>query len=267
MVHYCPQLKILQVPKVVASGLALEFITKVFQTWLKAGKSVAQVSSSLRKGGVDHHHILGFFPDNNRTTAAVNAHFTANAGLTGLGQWYIAQQTAQVKKELEYNITVMLKEGVPQQELIEKTRAVQVENRIPESQIAKLIWPALMAAVEWNKKPEIVIEQALRHVKANISFLGAFTKSDRAQVVLMVTMQEHAFVNQTFLKIYSRFCLLFYKADMLGEDAILDWYSKAHSQKGKTAFLTEMKPFVTWLNTADEESAGEGAGDADTAEK
>eukprot|EP00041_Stephanoeca_diplocostata_P011757 m.194614 g.194614 ORF g.194614 m.194614 type:complete len:425 (+) comp18653_c0_seq1:182-1456(+) len=256
-----PLLKILQLSKVVDSGLALDFITKVFQTWLKAGKTVAQVASSLRKGGVDHDKILQFFPGNSRNTATVNAHFSDTEGLAGLGQWYIAQQTAQVKKELEYNITVMLKEGVTQQELIEKTRAVQVENRIPESQIAKLIWPALMAAVEWNKKPEIVIEQALRHVKGNISFLGSFTKSDRAQVVLMVTMQEHAFVNQTFLKIYSRFCLLFYKADMLGEDAILEWYAKAHSQKGKTAFLTEMKPFITWLNTAEEESEGEDAGE------
>ena len=68
-----------------------------------------------------------------------------------------------------------------------------------------------MNAVEWNKKPEILFEQALRHVKSNLKLIGRFTKSDRAQVVLMVTMQEHAYQNQTFLKIFSRLCLLFYK--------------------------------------------------------
>lgn len=73
------------------------------------------------------------------------------------------------------------------------------------------LWPALMNAVEWNKKAEIAIEQALRHVKAHVSLIARFTKSDRAQVVLMVTMQEHAYKNQTFLKIFSRLCLLFYK--------------------------------------------------------
>lgn len=68
-----------------------------------------------------------------------------------------------------------------------------------------------MDAVEWNKKPEIVIEQALRHVKGNMKLISRFTKSDRAQVVLLVAMQEHAYQNQTFLKIFSRLCLLFYK--------------------------------------------------------
>ena len=75
----------------------------------------------------------------------------------------------------------------------------------------KQMWPAIMGAVEWNKKAELMIEQALRHVKSNLKFLARWTKSDRAQIVLMVTMQEFCFVNQNFLKIYNRFCLLFYK--------------------------------------------------------
>ena len=41
-----------------------------------------------------------------------------------------------------------------------------------------------------------------------------FTKSDRAQVVLMITMQEHAFVNQNFLKIFCKFVLLMYKVTL-----------------------------------------------------
>lgn len=53
-------------------------------------------------------------------------------------------------------------------------------------------------------------EQALRHVRDNLNFLGSFMKSDRAQIVLLITMQEHAFVNQIFLKIFSRFCLMMF---------------------------------------------------------
>jgi hypothetical protein len=80
-----------------------------------------------------------------------------------------------------------------------------------------------MNAVEWNKKPEIVIEQALRHVKANLRLISRFTKSDRAQVVLMITMQEHAYQNQTFLKIFSRLCLLFYKGNFDWEECAPDF--------------------------------------------
>ena len=77
------------------------------------------------------------------------------------------------------------------------------------------LWTSLMSSVEWNKKPEIVIEQALRHVKANLALIGRFTKSDKAQVVLMVTMQEHAYQNQTFLKIFPRLCLVLYKGEYM----------------------------------------------------
>jgi hypothetical protein len=42
-------------------------------------------------------------------------------------------------------------------------------------------------------------------------------------------------------------------ADAVGEDAIVEWYHKAHSQQGKSAFLEEMKPFADWLASAEVE--------------
>eukprot|EP00039_Didymoeca_costata_P018342 m.333082 g.333082 ORF g.333082 m.333082 type:complete len:416 (+) comp17065_c0_seq1:84-1331(+) len=244
-----------QISSIVSSGLTLKFITLLFQTWLKTA-SIQQVSSALRKGGIDQKMEL-FFPQGQRTVSAITEHFKQAGGLDELIKWYIGQQTAEIKKDLGLEVTEMIKGGATQDELIDKVRSVQVEHRIPESEIAKLLWPAIMGAVEWNKKPELMIDQALRHVKANLKFLKRYTKSDRAQIALMVTMQEYSFVNQNFLKIYNRFCLLFYKADMLGEDAILSWYQKDHSPKGKSAFLQEMKEFVDWLNTAEVESGNE----------
>ena len=40
--------------------------------------------------------------------------------------------------------------------------------------------------------------------------------------------------------------------DVLSEDAILKWYKEAHSAKGKSVFLDQAKPFVEWLQNADE---------------
>lgn len=46
---------------------------------------------------------------------------------------------AGVKEQLTADATKKLREGVSQEELIEMVREVQVENKIPESQIARLV--------------------------------------------------------------------------------------------------------------------------------
>uniref|UniRef100_A0A8B9LKD5 eIF5-mimic protein 1 n=1 Tax=Astyanax mexicanus TaxID=7994 RepID=A0A8B9LKD5_ASTMX len=51
--------------------------------------------------------------------------------------------------------------------------------------------------------------------------------------------------------------VLFYKADVLSEEAILKWYKDAHAAKGKSVFLEQMKKFVEWLQNAEEESESE----------
>lgn len=53
------------------------------------------------------------------------------------------------------------------------------------------------------------------------------------------------------------FIILFYKipADIISEEVILKWYKEAHSSKGKIMFLQQMKPFIEWLQNAEEGNA------------
>lgn len=243
----------MEIESVVSTGLARTFITQLFRTWTKLS-SMSSIGTALRKSGMDQKLHL-FFPQNARTMLDIINYFNEQTGFDELCKWYTGLQTAEVKKDLAAEVSHMLKEEATQDALIERVRAVQEEHRIPESEIVKLLWPAVMGAVEWNKKAELMIEQALRHVKSNLMLLARWTKSDRAQIVLMVTMQDYCFINQNFLKIYNRFCLLFYKAEILGEDAILSWHSKDHSTKGKSVFLSDMNEFVNWLKTAEYEDA------------
>ena len=41
-------------------------------------------------------------------------------------------------------------------------------------------------------------------------------------------------------------------ADVLSEDSIIKWYKGAHSSKGKSVFLEQMKKMVEWLQSAEE---------------
>ena len=41
--------------------------------------------------------------------------------------------------------------------------------------------------------------------------------------------------------------------DVLTEQAVLKWFDDAHVAKGKSVFLSQMKPMVEWLENAEEE--------------
>lgn len=50
-------------------------------------------------------------------------------------------------------------------------------NELPEPAVIGLLWTCVMNAVEWNKKEELVAEQALKHLKVR-----ALVKRGRAAV-------------------------------------------------------------------------------------
>jgi len=101
-----------------------------------------------------------------------------------------------------------------------------------------------------------VAEQALKHLRGYTSLMSEFTKSPKAELALIVRIQEFCYENMNFLKIFQKIVMLFYKTDVLSEDVILKWYTKDHSSKGKGHFLEQMKKFVEWLQNAEEESEG-----------
>jgi len=109
-----------------------------------------------------------------------------------------------------------------------------------------------MSAMEWNKKEELVAEQALKHLRGYTPLLAAFTGSAKAELALMIRVQEFCYENMNFLKVFHKIVVLFYKADILSEDVILKWYRETHSAKGKGHFLEQMKKFVEWLQNAEE---------------
>lgn len=138
-----------------------------------------------------------------------------------------------------------------------------------------------MGQAEWNKKEELVADQALKHLKVYTSLFDAFTTTARSELALILKVQEFCYENMNFMKVFQKIVLLFYKsmfiilismhiyydsffffsyltyfilADVISEEVILKWYKEGHSVKGKMLFLDQMKKFVEWLQNAEEES-------------
>jgi len=71
-----------------------------------------------------------------------------------------------------------------------------------------------MSQVEWNKKEELVAEQALKHLKQYTPLFEAFTTTARSELALMLKIQEFCYGNMNFMKVFQKIILLFYKSKL-----------------------------------------------------
>jgi hypothetical protein len=69
-----------------------------------------------------------------------------------------------------------------------------------------------MAQVEWNKKEELVAEQAIKHLKKYSLVMAAVAKSLEAEIKLIVKVQEYCYENMVFMKVFQKIIVLFYKS-------------------------------------------------------
>ncbi len=69
-----------------------------------------------------------------------------------------------------------------------------------------------MAHAEWNKKEELLTDQALKHLKQYSVLLAAFTTTTRSELALMLKVQEYCYENMNFMKVFQKIILLFYKS-------------------------------------------------------
>jgi len=238
----------------VKDGLSIEFAQWMFKAWLQE-KDIQNVATTLKKAGIEAK-LLELLPINKRTQENFESFFNT-AGLEPVVDYQRVRASAEMKKGVQAKLEEMVQAEEPVKDMIVLIKGHMEKTKMLEHEITVMVWNTLMNAVEWNKKEELVADQAMKYLKQYATLLGAVTESERSQLTLIVKMQEFCYDNMNFLKVFSRIVVLFYKADVLGEDAILKWYNESHSPKGKSVFLEQTKSFVQWLKNAEEESEDE----------
>nr|XP_014344818.1 PREDICTED: basic leucine zipper and W2 domain-containing protein 2 isoform X1 [Latimeria chalumnae]XP_014344819.1 PREDICTED: basic leucine zipper and W2 domain-containing protein 2 isoform X1 [Latimeria chalumnae]XP_014344820.1 PREDICTED: basic leucine zipper and W2 domain-containing protein 2 isoform X1 [Latimeria chalumnae] len=236
-------------------GISASFAIKLFKAWM-AEKDANAVTSALRKANLDKR-LLELFPVNRQTVEHFAKYFT-DAGLKELSDFLRVQQSLGTRKELQKELQERLSQECPIREVVLYVKEEMKRNELSEPAVIGLLWTCVMNAVEWNKKEELVAEQALKHLKQYAPLLAVFSTQGQSELVLLQKIQEYCYDNIHFMKAFQKIVVLFYKADVLSEEAILKWYKEAHLGKGKSVFLEQMKKFVEWLQNAEEESESEG---------
>lgn len=242
----------------VKDGLALEFLLTVFVTW-KQEKGASSLTTALKKAGIDAS-LPEFFPPNRRSEEHYKEIFEEK-GLIEVLRYQKAQANQGNKKDLQKQLEEDISENKPVKDIISSVKEAVIKYQLQEHEIITSIWNTVMGAVEWNKKEELVAEQALKHLRLYAPLFSSFTQTNRSELALLVRIQEFCYENMNFMKVFQKIVLLFYKTEVLSEDTILKWYKEAHSVKGKSVFLEQMSKFVEWLQNAEEESESGGEED------
>lgn len=236
------------------TGVSAAFAVKLFKSWINE-KDINAVAASLRKVSMDNR-LMELFPANKQSVEHFTKYFT-EAGLKELSEYVRNQQTIGARKELQKELQEQMSRGDPFKDIILYVKEEMKKNNIPEPVVIGLVWSSVMSTVEWNKKEELVAEQAIKHLKQYSPLLAAFTTQGQSELTLLLKIQEYCYDNIHFMKAFQKIVVLFYKAEVLSEEPILKWYKDAHVAKGKSVFLEQMKKFVEWLKNAEEESESE----------
>jgi len=234
----------------VKDGIALDFAHSLFSTWLK-DKDFNSLLSNLKKAEIDGK-LMELFPVNKRSIEAFENHFSDLAPIVDFQRSLYARNAS---KELKTRLKKLFQNDVSAKELIASTKECADKHSLQHEEVVVILWASVMKAVEWNKKEDLLAEQAFAHIKKYAPVFVAFTTTPEIELMLLQKVQEYCYDNMNFLKLFQKMVTLLYKTDVLSEDAIINWYKTGHVQKGKSVFLAQMQKMVEWLQNAEEESS------------
>lgn len=235
----------------VKDGLSVDFAQTLFRVWLQE-KDIQSVSATLKRCGLESK-LMELLPINKRTMENFENLFSSE-DLHPIVEFQRKQTTVERKKGVQAKLEEMIRNEEQIKEMILFLKEHISKSGMQEHEVIVLVWNTLMNAVEWNKKDELVADQAMKYLKQYTSLIGAVSGSGRAQLVLITKIQDFCYENMNFLKSFAKIIQLLYRTDVLSEDAILKWYSDG---KGRSVLLEQLKPFVEWLKQAEEESGEE----------
>jgi len=238
----------------VNEGIALEFAKSFFTAWL-AEKEPAGLINSLKKAEIDSK-LMMLFPIHKRSIETFESYFNS-ADLKPIIDFQRNQNARVVTKELKSKLKRLLEDETPADEISLYMQEVCERNKMESIEVIPLLWSSLMKGVDWNKKEDLLAEQLLRHLKIYSPTLKTFTTTTATELLLLQKVQEYCYDNMNFLKLFQKIVMLLYKMDVVGEDAIIQWYKTGHSPRGKSVFLNQMEKMVEWLQNAEEESSEE----------
>lgn len=239
----------LTIEAVVKEGIALDFITTLFRTFL-ALSPMSNLAAMLRKEKID---LMDFMPASRRTIEAFRTHCSQVGGLDEVVAWQSSLHARDQARQFQKDLSELLGNETPLGQIVDAAKDMLVRFNLTEGDVIERLFTVIMDFGEWEKKADVA-DAAVRHVRTHVPLLLPFVTQIPTQIALLNRIQTFCFDNQACLKLFKSFVVLLYKTDVVTEDAILAWHDGAASPKGRSIFFEQMQEMIDWLKNAEEES-------------
>eukprot|EP00126_Sphaerothecum_destruens_P015436 Sdes_comp9438_c0_seq1m902 len=175
LVNLEPILEALSSEHLVKEGISIEFISIVLKTWLNESK-IGPVAAALKKSEFEFQ-LRNLLPASKRTHEALINHFANDEKLQPIAQFYKQIESHGVKSKFSKTLQQMIEREASVSKIVSVSRGFlgAGNNLLTPVELVCLIWDAGMESVEWNKKPDLLQEQALKHVKVSLLCLLLFS--------------------------------------------------------------------------------------------
>lgn len=169
-----------------------------------------------------------------------------------------ARAGLELKRQLQQRLVDDFREKLPQVDVVMNVRQFQRQHHMSDSEVIAIVWHTIIFSHNFanatsqhhNNSPRTSnVERIQRKLQLFTPLLNAICSTDSAQIALLMQLQDWCYEHHSFFNHFERLTVHLYKAGVINEDAILRWYEVDHIDKGKVAFLDQMRCFIHWLRS------------------
>jgi hypothetical protein len=160
-----------------------------------------------------------------------------------------------VKEGIISDLSEMLENEAPAEQVVASIKARQDESPIPEIELIQCIWSGLMGSVDWSARPDQIEGLALREVTKFAPILEPFCGTGKAQIALINAVQVYCYEDTKIIKTFPQILKVLYNKDCISDTAIIYWHQKGSKPQGRQHFLKATEALVKFLQ--EQESSDE----------
>merc|ERR1711923_556832 len=142
----------------VKEGVALDFMLEILKT-IKNEKGASSVLNFLKKSGLDNM-LDQLFPGNKRTSENMKNIFIS-ADQQEIVTHLAGMENAGAKKDVQRSLKSSISDEKPIKEIIMDLKESVKKNGLTEYEAVAMIWIAVMAAVDFSKKEDLLQDQVV----------------------------------------------------------------------------------------------------------
>eukprot|EP00657_Telonema_sp_P-1_P004169 TRINITY_DN19638_c0_g1_i1.p1 TRINITY_DN19638_c0_g1~~TRINITY_DN19638_c0_g1_i1.p1 ORF type:complete len:185 (-),score=79.40 TRINITY_DN19638_c0_g1_i1:46-600(-) len=140
-------------------------------------------------------------------------------------------------------------------ETLTRIKLLKSQYVLSDTDVVVCVFRAIMNLADFSNKKSRHKEMT-SHLLSYADILEPFCKTLVAEKNLVEALLNYVQDDETLFDGFMPTCKELYDADVLGEDAVIAWveHKSAQSDPEMEPYLTAMKPFIEWLEEAEESS-------------